>query len=1090
MNCYIRERGGLLQQVLRFDSCRCMGSILLLFCVFGFISPVSGQAFQRLTEENGLPTNLCRDLVQDKMGFMWIATESGLVRYDGAQCKIYQPIEGDSTSLSCYAINSLTAGASGNLYVGGNDGYINQYDPEKDVFHRTYIKEINHIPDRRIYGHYEDDTILWMAAEVGLLKHNLNTETTKVINPRIEVKNSNHPYLQTVHGFHQDLYDPNLLWIATRAGLVSLKKNSMEFTFHTQYLPKMTALDKYAILTIYQDKDGLIWVCGAWSGIRSYHPATDKWTYYFSNYYPITDQRNDVNDFIPKSETEFWICSYANGFGTFNIKTGKYTYIEDHENMPYPLQKGPLFSLFSDMNSTIWMVGARGASYFNPMPSNIKVIDFPPKQIPHSITEILATSFQKISEDKLLVGTSTGDGVYLADLKKGTCKTITEYAGKSFNDILKKQTTTDFYDLQVVDLFKVNENKIWVAIDTQFAYFDVPTESLVFPETTNTDFFRKSRIRHLQLDSKGNMWGINYAKGAMFKASAQTGEIIETYSIQDLLPDELGEEKVYGIWSFYIDSQDVFWMHTYSSVIIRNMELDSTYILNKGIDKHKELTGINFFNVTGGEKGEILLSSYENGLQIIYPNEKMDSFRSIGVEEGLPIQRVLRVRAFKDTYWLATRKGVVAYNSSTSATKIFNSKDGIPNDDLLNYWTSSFDVSEEGEVFFGIPDQFCVLENEEVHTEKIQPNVFFTKIVVQGEEKKFNRNTPLLKRINLASFENFFTVHFSTTNYSFNAKPTFEYRLVGYDDQWHTAGKDRKASFTKVGGGTYTLEVKCTDASGEWGESLIELEIQIDIPFIQSWTFYGLIAFVLLSIGFFVYRFRMSQITEREEMKTDFNRQKAELEMNALRAQMNPHFIFNSLNSINKYILTNEPRIASQYLTKFSRLIRLILSNSKSKEVSLEDELNALSLYVEMEQFRFENKFHFEQEVETTIDLSQLYIPPMLLQPYIENAIWHGLMPLESPGKLTLTISQQKNTLVCTVDDTGIGRVRASELKKKSDIRKKSMGMQITSDRLKLAEKLHNFKTEFYIEDKMDDQGKPAGTKVTLKIPLQKHMEK
>ena len=219
-------------------------------------------------------------------------------------------------------------------------------------------------------------------------------------------------------------------------------------------------------------------------------------------------------------------------------------------------------------------------------------------------------------------------------------------------------------------------------------------------------------------------------------------------------------------------------------------------------------------------------------------------------------------------------------------------------------------------------------------------------------------------------------------------------------------------------------------------------------------------------------------------MKTDFEKRLANVEMHALRAQMNPHFIFNCLNSIDYYILKNDMETASDYLNRFSRLIRLILQNSRSNYVNLKDELEALKLYIEMESLRFDESFDYEVKIGKGLQLEEIEIPPMLLQPYVENAIWHGLMQREGKGKLDLVITKQNGHLNCIIEDNGIGREAAMAIRSKSATRRKSMGMQITEDRIGMINRLYNTDARINIEDLKDDKGKASGTRVNLEIPL------
>ncbi|HEY1112153.1 MAG TPA: histidine kinase [Chitinophagaceae bacterium] len=224
---------------------------------------------------------------------------------------------------------------------------------------------------------------------------------------------------------------------------------------------------------------------------------------------------------------------------------------------------------------------------------------------------------------------------------------------------------------------------------------------------------------------------------------------------------------------------------------------------------------------------------------------------------------------------------------------------------------------------------------------------------------------------------------------------------------------------------------------------------------------------------------------EAEHTKSKLQKHAADLEMQALRAQMNPHFIFNCLNAINHFILKNETEIASDYLTKFARLIRMVLQSSSQKYIPLHDELETLKLYIGMESVRFRNHFSYTLHCHPSVEIEMMQIPPMLLQPFVENAIWHGLMHRTEGGKLTIDIEEQGGLLQCTIQDNGIGRSKAAELKSKSASFKKSMGMEITANRLQL---LYNGNgsgaNALNIVDLQDENGEALGTRVVLRIPI------
>ena len=270
---------------------------------------------------------------------------------------------------------------------------------------------------------------------------------------------------------------------------------------------------------------------------------------------------------------------------------------------------------------------------------------------------------------------------------------------------------------------------------------------------------------------------------------------------------------------------------------------------------------------------------------------------------------------------------------------------------------------------------------------------------------------------------------------------------------------------------------------------------------LQELQKYALIVFIvfLLGMGLIVFRNillkRKSERHQRElaenelkmqtfenaRTKAEFQQQATELEMQALRAQMNPHFIFNSLNSINRFILQNNSEQASEYLIKFSKLVRLILQNAQDSLISLESELESLGLYLELEALRLENRFDYKITLSKDLDLFALKVPPLIVQPYAENAIWHGLTHKEEKGHLEINVSEENGYLFFKITDDGIGRNKAAMLSNAYGIRKKSLGSKITADRIAM---MHGNGLGVTINDLVSAEGNALGTEVIVKISV------
>jgi len=224
---------------------------------------------------------------------------------------------------------------------------------------------------------------------------------------------------------------------------------------------------------------------------------------------------------------------------------------------------------------------------------------------------------------------------------------------------------------------------------------------------------------------------------------------------------------------------------------------------------------------------------------------------------------------------------------------------------------------------------------------------------------------------------------------------------------------------------------------------------------------------------------------KNEELKvSNLKKELGTLEMKALRAQMNPHFLFNCMNSINTMILRDDNTNASKYLTKFSKLVRLMLENSENPKVTLQDEIDMLNAYVALESIRFKGKIEYTLKVSEDIDKETTLIPSMVLQPFVENAIWHGLLnTTKKTGKLSIKVNEKNDFLHCSILDNGVGREASLKLHKKAKLKKKSMGIKITKDRLTLLTK-EKIKEVVKFIDLKDDKNNALGTQVDILIPI------
>ncbi|MDX1409803.1 MAG: histidine kinase, partial [Saprospiraceae bacterium] len=350
--------------------------------------------------------------------------------------------------------------------------------------------------------------------------------------------------------------------------------------------------------------------------------------------------------------------------------------------------------------------------------------------------------------------------------------------------------------------------------------------------------------------------------------------------------------------------------------------------------------------------------------------------------------------------------------------------------------------------------------------------VAIKSIRVNGQPIASSVNVNYLDQIHVPTGSNVVDIAFQGLAYPTDELVRYSYRLSD-DSPWIDIGSNKLVTLPDLSPGDYAFAVKAgapaTDAPAR------TLLVHVPTPLHQRPWFIAIVILAVLLGIYAWYRSRIRRIQRREAEKTEINKRFAQLELKALRSQMNPHFMFNSLNSIKDFILHARPEKAAEYLSDFAHLIRMILQNSREKTISLHQELETLMLYIALEQLRFEHSFELNCIVDPEINLHEVMIPPMLLQPYVENAIWHGLMHKEGQGHLILEFNQKGQNVECVVDDDGVGRDRARELKSLSATRYKSMGMGITRDRIEILNRMESLGIDVEIEDKYDADRHPGG---------------
>jgi len=334
--------------------------------------------------------------------------------------------------------------------------------------------------------------------------------------------------------------------------------------------------------------------------------------------------------------------------------------------------------------------------------------------------------------------------------------------------------------------------------------------------------------------------------------------------------------------------------------------------------------------------------------------------------------------------------------------------------------------------------------------------------------------------------KNHLTFDFIGINNKNPDKVYYTYRLLGAEDKWSPLTKENYASYSFISPGDYEFQVKSANKNLEWTEP-ISIKITITAPYWKRWWFIVLVAFAAIGLAYYLLRARITAIKQKKDNERLVSENKLRnLEQQSLNASMNRHFIFNSLNSIQYFINSSDKKSANKYLSSFAQLIRKNLDSSTQHNflVSLNDEIERISLYLTLEKMRFDEKFEYELNVESDIDTEMIQVPSMILQPFVENSIIHGVLPKAEKGHIIITVKEEDECIIFEVTDDGVGIDSSLNQKDNFAGDHKSQGMKITANRIDLLRRINGDKLIIIGPFQVNQDGKSLGTKVIIKLPV------
>lgn len=461
-----------------------------------------------------------------------------------------------------------------------------------------------------------------------------------------------------------------------------------------------------------------------------------------------------------------------------------------------------------------------------------------------------------------------------------------------------------------------------------------------------------------------------------------------------------------------------------------------------------------------------------------------DGYGLVGYKEGKVIARLTRDQGLTSNIcrnifvkgndiWVGTDRGLNKITSSPEGYTIipYTIADGL-NSGIINA------VYVRGnDVFVGTPEGLSFFNERKLS------NISECRLHIMGITVSDRAWPPDSSKFNIPHQNNNIQFDFVGISFKSAGNITYKYRLIGLDNKWKTTDQT-SVSYPSLPSGTYEFQIQAFNKFGV-PSALIHIDFAIERSLWERGWFRICILLLLAGLIGWSFNRRVKRIMRKEAEKAETVARMTELEQMALRSQMNPHFIFNCLNSIQDYVMNRDVLGVNEFITNFSRLIRLTLELSIQSRISLSEEVNYLSTYLDLEKRRFEDKFVYEITLSEQIDAEDYHIPPLILQPYVENAIRHGInYRKDKEGKIRINVGSGADHLICSIEDNGVGRKQSARLKGDYSIEYQSRGMALTAKRVEMFNKTNRSFLLIEIQDLEDISGTPTGTRIILRFPF------
>ncbi|OPZ99738.1 MAG: putative sensor-like histidine kinase [Bacteroidetes bacterium ADurb.Bin408] len=776
------------------------------------------------------------------------------------------------------------------------------------------------------------------------------------------------------------------------------------------------------------------------------------------------------------------------------------------------LSNNDVGALFQDKKGRLWVGTSGGGLNLYDYVNNtfMPFVNVPGKQ--NTLSNDFVNAITEDQQGNIWIGTSKG--VNRMDNYRNTFE--------HFYNIPQK--TNSLNNNTVWCIYETHNKEIWIGTDKGINIFDKKTGHFSFltKSPNNQGKLPSNQIRTLYEDSYGEFWIGTFDAGICRLNASKKHIAYYNTNTKISLPDN-------QVWSITEDNNKDIWIGTFNGLAQYNRKTNTITSFHHDDKNSNSLSCNIIYHLLYDNNGYLWISTF-NGLNK-FDIKKKTFERYYHIPENynsLSNNRIFSV--YKDNeniLWIATMGGGLnKYDFKTNTIKAYTEEEGMPNnivynileDHLGNLWLSTnfglskfnkknetfvnYDIRDgiqssefnlgaacktsDGELLFGGMQGFNLFKPEIITENKHHPPVLVTAFKVFNKPHQYQYGNG--DTIELSYHDNFFSFEFASLEFSNPDKIKYAFTLENFDKGWLYAEATRRyAEYTNIPPGVYTFRVKATDSQGLWLPETCHLYLIIHNVWWRSlWFKASIVLFILIIIALIIYdRYRKIRRKHRwEKQKLQLEKQLFDLKQKALSLQMNPHFIFNTLNAIQTFILKDNTDQAIQFMGKLSQLMRLILSSTREVYVPLINEVKILTYYLDLEKIRFNEKFDYTIHVDNAIDTEFTGVPPMLIQPFVENAVLHGIMHKKEKGHISIIFKPAKDNIHCIIKDDGIGREKSALLKKEKGLSHTSRGIAIIADRLSLFEEKNIKQKRIVINDLKNADGTPAGTHVEVFLPF------